>query len=124
MPSPEFTSTVVVQPLPEQTDPAQQIWAYAYTITVKNTGDIAAQLIGREWLIVDHDGDEQHVRGLGVVGKQPLLQPGEAFSYTSWARIGTPQGTMKGRFFCITEEANWFESEVAEFMLADMGMLH
>ena len=109
------------QPLPEQTDPDKHRWAYTYTITITNTGDVPAQLIAREWEISDHQGGVQHVRGLGVVGHQPMLKPGDKFEYTSWAQIGTPQGSMHGRFFGITEDAHWFESPVAEFMLADVA---
>ena len=124
MARPEFTSTVTVQPLPEQTDPAQQRWAFAYTVTITNTGDVAAQLVGRRWLITDERGQQQQVRGLGVVGKQPLLQPGEAFEYSSWTLLPTAQGTMQGMFYCITDGAVWFESPVPEFLLADTATLH
>jgi ApaG protein len=124
MAKPRFTSTVVVRPLPEQTEPSQQLYGFAYTVTIRNTGDVAAQLIARQWAITDHRGVVQQVRGLGVVGHQPLLKPGEQFEYTSWAQIGTPQGSMQGTLFCITEDANWFESPVAEFALADTAALH
>lgn len=124
MANPRFTSTVVVRPLPEQTDPAQQLYGYAYTITIRNSGDVPAQLIARHWLITDHHGTVQEVRGLGVVGHQPLLKPGEQFEYTSWAQIATPQGSMQGRFFGVTEDAQWFESPVDEFALADTATLH
>lgn len=124
MARPEFSSTVVVRPLAEHTDPTKQRWAYAYTVTIVNTGDIPAQLVAREWLITDLDGHVQRVRGLGVVGHQPLLQPGERFDYTSWAQIDTPQGSMTGKFIGITENADWFESPVHEFMLADTASLH
>ena len=124
MSRPEFTCTVTVRPLPEQTDPEQDSYGYAYTVTIRNTGDIAAQLIARHWLIVDSMGREQEVRGLAVVGHQPLLKPGEQFEYTSWAQIETPQGTMKGTYFCITEDAHWFETPVPEFTLADAAALH
>ena len=124
MSRPEFTCTVAVRPLPEQTDPEQDRYGYAYTITIRNTGDIAAQLIARHWRIVDALGREQEVRGLAVVGHQPLLKPGEQFEYTSWAQIETPQGTMKGTYFCITEDAHWFETPVPEFTLADAAALH
>ena len=124
MSRPEFTCTVVVRPLPEQTDPEQDSYGYAYTVTIRNTGDIAAQLIARHWRIIDSLGREQEVRGLAVVGHQPLLKPGEQFEYTSWAQIETPQGTMKGTYFCITEDAHWFESPVPEFALADAAALH
>ena len=83
-----------------------------------------AQLIARHWVITDHRGQVQEVRGLGVVGHQPLLQPGEQFEYTSWAQIGTPQGSMQGHLIAITEDAHWFEAPVAEFALADTTALH
>jgi ApaG protein len=124
MSRPEFTCTVAVRPLPEQTDPEQDRYGYAYTVTIRNTGDVAAQLIARHWRIVDSQGREQEVRGLAVVGHQPLLKPGEQFEYTSWAQIETPQGTMKGTYFCITEDAHWFETAVPEFALADAAALH
>jgi ApaG protein len=124
MSRPEFTCTVAVRPLPEQTEPEQDRYGYAYTVTIRNTGDIAAQLIARHWRIVDSQGREQEVRGLAVVGHQPLLKPGEQFEYTSWALIETPQGTMKGTFFCITEDAHWFDTPVPEFTLADAAALH
>ena len=115
---------VVVRPLPEQTDSAREQYAYAYTITITNSGDTPAQLVARQWHIVDHRGTEQEVRGLGVVGHQPLLKPGESFEYTSWAQIATPQGSMSGCYFCITEDAHWFEAPVQEFALADTSALH
>jgi ApaG protein len=124
MARPEFTCTVVVRPLPEETDPARDRYGYAYTVTIRNTGDVAAQLVGRHWRITDHRGHEQEVRGLAVVGHQPLLKPGEQFEYTSWAQIETPQGSMQGTYFCITEDARWFETPVPEFALADAAALH
>ncbi len=124
MPHPRFTASVTVRPLPEQTDAAQQLYGYAYTITIRNSGDVAAQVIARHWLIHDHRGGVQEVRGLGVVGHQPLLKPGEQFEYTSWAQIATPQGSMQGTLFGVTENADWFESPVAEFALADTAALH
>lgn len=124
MSRPEFTSAVVVRPLPEHTVPDEHRWAFTYTITIRNTGDVPAQLIARQWFITDHQGRVQQVRGLGVVGQQPLLAPGEAFEYTSWAQIGTAQGSMRGSLFGVTEAAEWFESLVAEFMLADSAKLH
>ncbi len=124
MSRPEITSTVAVQALPEQTDPAHQRWAFAYTVSIRNTGTVAAQLVARQWLITDHRGQQQRVRGLGVVGKQPLLQPGDQFEYSSWTLLATAQGTMQGSFYCITDAAEWFEAPVPEFLLADTSMLH
>jgi ApaG protein len=124
MAQPRFTSTAAVRPLPEQTDAAQQLYGFAYTVTIVNSGDVAAQLIARHWVITDGHGSVQQVRGLGVVGHQPLLKPGEQFEYTSWAQIATPQGSMQGTLIGITEDARWFESPVAEFALADTATLH
>ena len=102
MAQPRFSSTVAVRPLPEQTDAAQQLYGFAYTVTIRNTGDVPAQLVARHWQITDHRGGVQEVRGLGVVGHQPLLKPGEQFEYTSWAQITTPQGSMHGTLIAIT----------------------
>src|SRR5689334_16661683 len=105
MAKPEFTCTAVVRPLPEETDVESGQHAFAYTITIRNTGDVTAQLIARHWIITDSKGQVQEVRGLAVVGHQPLLKPGESFEYTSWTRLATPQGTMRGTYFCMTEDA-------------------
>ena len=124
MSKPALSCKVVVRPLPEQTDAARDQYAYAYTITITNSGDTAAQLIARQWWIADHGGQVQEVRGLGLVGHQPLLNPGESFEYSSWAQIATPMGTMRGSYICITHDAHWFEAEVPEFLLADPAALH
>ena len=124
MSRPELSCKVVVRPLPEQTDVAQDQYAFAYTITITNTGDTAAQLVARQWWITDHRGQVQEVRGLGLVGHQPLLNPNESFEYSSWAQIATPMGTMRGTYICITHDAHWFEADVPEFLLADPAALH
>jgi len=122
MSTPEFRCSVSLQHLPEQSQEGQH--AYAYTVTITNTGDIAAQLVARHWVVSDANGHTEEVRGLAVVGKQPLLKPGESFEYTSWTRIATPQGTMRGTYFCMTEDAHPFEATVPEFMLAQPQQLH
>ncbi len=124
MARPEFTNTVVVRPLPEQSDPAKGQHAFAYTVTIRNTGDVTAQLIARHWIITDGEGRSEEVRGLAVVGHQPLLKPGESFEYSSWTRIATPHGSMHGTFFCMTEDARPFDSPVPEFALAVASTLH
>lgn len=124
MPKPEFTSTVAVRHLPEQSDPKTGRYAFAYTVTIRNSGDVTAQLIARHWVITDSHGQVQEVRGLAVVGHQPLLKPGESFEYTSWTRLDTPQGTMRGTFLCMTEEAQPFDAPVPEFALALASSLH
>ncbi len=124
MAQPQFTCSVSVRPLPEQSDPQQGVHAYAYTITIVNSGDITAQLIARHWVITDAQGHVEEVRGLAVVGQQPLLKPGERFEYTSWTRINTPQGSMRGTFFCMTEDARPFDAPVPEFGLSLPSALH
>ena len=124
MAHPEFTCSVVVRHLVEQSDPQAQQYAFAYTVTIRNTGDMTAQLIARHWVITDAHGHTEEVRGLAVVGQQPLLKPGEQFDYTSWTRIASPQGSMRGTFFCITEDARPFDANVPEFGLTLASSLH
>ncbi len=122
MSRPEFTIGVKVQHLPDRSDAENH--AYAYTVTIRNTGNVKSQLIARHWIIADAAGHVEEVRGLAVVGHQPLLAPGEQFEYTSWARIATPHGSMKGTFLCVTEDARTFEAPIPEFALARSDALH
>jgi ApaG protein len=124
MSRPEFTSTIAVRPMPEQSDTATGQHAFAYTVTIRNSGDITAQLVARHWVITDANGHTEEVRGLAVIGHQPILKPGESFEYTSWTRLATAQGTMRGTFFCMTEDAHAFEAPVHEFGLALASSLH
>lgn len=124
MPRPEFTSSVRVQYLAEQSQPPEGPFAFAYTVTITNSGDVTAQLVARQWIITNADGRVEEVRGLAVVGHQPLLKPGESFEYTSWTRLDTPHGQMHGTFFCMTEDARPFEAPVPEFQLVYPGALH
>jgi ApaG protein len=124
MSRPELTCTVTVAHLPEQTDLKSHTYAWAYTVCIENSGDVAAQLIARHWIITDGHGHVEEVRGLAVVGHQPLLQPGDKFEYSSWTRLNTPRGTMRGRYFCMTDDAHAFESPIPEFSLALPSALH
>jgi ApaG protein len=124
MSNPQFTCTVAVRHLPEQSDAEAGHHAFAYTVGIENTGDVTAQLIARHWVITDSKGRVEEVRGLAVVGHQPVLKPGESFEYTSWTRILTPQGTMRGTFFCMTEDAHPFEAKIGEFGLTLASSLH
>ena len=124
MPKVELTSTVTVRHLPEQSDPTTGAHAFAYTVTIRNSGEVSAQLIARHWVVTDTAGHSEEVRGLAVVGHQPLLKPGETFEYTSWTRLATPQGTMRGTFFCMTEDAHAFDLPVPEFGLTLASSLH
>lgn len=124
MARPEFTVRVAARYLPEQSAPDQQAYAFAYSVTIVNTGDVTAQLIGREWHISDASGKTQEVRGLGVIGQQPLLRPGEQFEYESWARIAAPRGHMQGRYHCVTDQAEPFEATIPPFELSQQAALH
>ncbi len=119
-----FDCTVSVQYLPEQSRPPEGPYAFAYTVKIRNSGDVAAQLLARHWVVTDADGAVDNVRGLAVVGHQPLLKPGEEFEYTSWTRIATAHGRMEGTFFCMTEDAWPFDAAVAPFELIFPGLLH
>ena len=103
--------------LPDQSAPEQGLYAFAYTVTVVNTGEVAAQLISRTWNINDADGRTEKVRGLGVIGQQPLLQPGETFEYTSGTRLHTPTGTMHGSYFFVAEDGERFDADIPMFVL-------
>ena len=119
-----FTCSAITRYLPEQSSATEGLYAFTYTLTIRNTGHRSAQLIARHWIIQDGTEHIEEVRGLGVVGQQPLLKPGEQFEYTSWTRIATPRGTMRGTFFYITEDAHWFEAQVPTFELSLNQALH
>jgi len=110
--------------IPDQSDPENDRYVFAYTITIKNVGSVPAQLISRHWIITDANNEVQEVRGIGVVGKQPLLQPGESFQYTSGSALTTPIGTMKGTYQMVAEDGTHFEAVIPEFVLATPRALH
>jgi ApaG protein len=116
--------SAAMQYLAEQSDEAAARYVFAYTITLRNTGSVAAQLISRHWVITDAQGLVQEVRGLGVVGAQPLLQPGERFEYTSGASIATAVGTMKGSYQMVAADGTRFEAPIPEFTLSVPRVLH
>ncbi|MDB5856327.1 MAG: apaG [Ramlibacter sp.] len=117
----KYALSVEVQPqyLPEQSAPAQGLYSFAYTITISNTGEVPAQLVSRHWIITNELGEIEEIKGLGVIGQQPLLKPGESFEYTSGCRLRTPSGTMQGSYFCVAEDGERFEVEIALFVLDD-----
>ena len=108
---------VLPQYVAEQSDPLQKIFAFAYTVTVTNTGSVPAQLISRHWQIQDESGRSEEVKGLGVVGQQPLLRPGESFQYTSGCRLHAPSGTMRGSYFFVAEDGQRFDAPIDTFVL-------
>jgi ApaG protein len=113
----KVSNLTIIQYLPEQSDPAGDLYTFAYSITITNTGTIAAQVISRSWSVNDANGLHEKIKGLGVVGYQPLLQPGEKFQYTSGTRLRTPTGTMHGSYFCVAEDGEKFDVDIPMFVL-------
>jgi ApaG protein len=110
--------------LADQSDPSSDRYVFSYTITISNTGTVASQLISRHWIITDADNVVQEVKGLGVVGEQPLLRPGESFEYTSGTAMATPVGTMRGSYQMVAEDGNKFDAEIPLFTLSMPRVLH
>lgn len=109
---------------PEQSSPTDGRYVFAYTITIENQGSEPARLLDRHWIITDADGQVQEVRGKGVVGEQPHLEPGQRFEYTSGTVIGTPVGSMHGTYGMIAEDGTRFEAEIPAFSLASIKTIH
>jgi ApaG protein len=120
----EFSVSVETAYVPDQSDDAQSRYVFSYTITIRNVGSVAAQLISRHWVITDASSQVQEVRGLGVVGAQPLLQPDESFQYTSGCVLTTPVGTMQGSYQIVAEDGTQFETPIPLFTLAIPRTLH
>ncbi|MFT3961576.1 Co2+/Mg2+ efflux protein ApaG [Propionivibrio sp.] len=116
--------SAVPQYISEQSDPGRERYVFAYTITLENVGTVAAQLISRHWLITDGNSNVQEVRGLGVVGEQPLLKPGEKYEYTSGCQLDTPVGIMRGTYQMMAEDGTAFEAEIPAFTLTIPRVLH
>ena len=120
----EISVTAAVKYLPEQSDDRAGRFVFAYTITIHNTGNVSAQLISRHWIITDARGQVQEVKGLGVVGAQPLLRPGERHEYTSGTAIATAVGTMRGSYQMVAEDGARFDATIPEFTLSVPRVLH
>ena len=116
--------SVVTRFLAEQSQPEQQRFAFAYTVTVRNNGQIPARLLSRHWVITDGDGKVEEVRGAGVIGQQPLIAAGESHTYSSGTVMATTVGYMQGSYQMQAEDGNQFEAVIAPFRLAVPGALH
>ena len=112
---------VLPQYVADQSDPLQDVYSFTYTVTLTNTGKSPVQLISRHWIIQDEKGHIDEVKGLGVVGQQPLLRPGEAFQYTSGCRLRAASGTMHGSYFFVSEDDQRFDAPIAKFVLDASG---
>ena len=119
-----FSVSVKTAYLPEQSNEEENRFAFSYTVTITNIGTIAAQLISRHWIITDADGNTNEVRGLGVVGAQPILQPNEVYEYTSGTIINTRAGSMHGSYQIVAIDGTQFEAVIEPFTLAAPRILH
>lgn len=120
----EITVVPKAQYVAEQSDPDRNQFVFAYTIRITNTGNVAAQLVSRHWVIVDADQRVQEVKGVGVVGQQPVIKPGETFEYTSGASLATAVGTMKGTYQMLAEDGRPFDAPIPQFTLSVPRTLH
>ena len=115
---------VLTNYIPEQSSPAEDRFVFAYTITIRNSGSLAAKLLTRHWIISDANGKVQEVHGEGVVGEQPYLKPGESFEYTSGTMIETPVGSMQGTYQMVTDKGDMFNAIIPVFTLSQPNALH
>jgi ApaG protein len=105
--------------VPERSNPVAHRWFFTYTVRIANEGDTTVQLLRRHWIITNGDGQVEHVRGDGVVGEQPRLEPGQEFDYTSACPLSTPFGTMHGTYRMATDAGDEFDAEIAPFALSE-----
>ena len=120
----KITIEVETNYLDDQSEPREQRYVFAYTITIRNEGQVSARLLTRHWIITDANGNVKETRGDGVVGEQPYLKPGQGFRYSSGAVIETPVGTMQGSYQMIADDGQHFDAPIAPFRLAMPGVLH
>ncbi|MCQ4272199.1 Co2+/Mg2+ efflux protein ApaG [Pseudomonas kuykendallii] len=126
MPDPRYhiDVTVISRFLPEQSQPEQERFAFAYTVTLSNAGELPAKLLSRHWVITDGNGNVQEVRGSGVIGQQPRLEPGQSHTYSSGTLMTTRVGNMHGSYQMLADDGTRFEAPIAPFRLAVPGALH
>ena len=120
--------SVTIDPTPfylaDQSDPAHDVYTFAYHISIKNVGEVPVQLLSRHWIITDGHGKVQEVRGAGVIGEQPQIEPGESFEYTSGSQFKTAVGTMHGSYQFVADDGVKFDAPIPKFTLAAKRVLH
>ena len=109
---------------PDRSEPAQEHWFFLYTVTITNQGTETVQLLRRHWIITNGEGHVEEVKGPGVVGDQPVLQPGESYTYTSGCPLTTPFGFMQGTYQMVTANGDEFDAEIAPFELSEPYSVH
>ncbi|KUM01920.1 Co2+/Mg2+ efflux protein ApaG [Chromobacterium subtsugae] len=121
-----YLMEVMAEPhyIDEQSNVANDIYVFGYRIRIVNTGSEPAQLVSRHWIITDANQQVQEVRGMGVVGEQPHLDPGQAFEYSSATHLKTPYGSMKGSYQLVADDGQRFEAEIPEMTLVAPRVLH
>lgn len=124
MTTPEIDVSVKTTYLPDKSRPAENRFVYTYTITIANHGDRAAKLLSRHWLISDANEETQEMRGEGVVGQQPRLEPGEDYTYTSGVVLATETGTMEGSYQMRTDDGEEFDAPIPLFALVPPHSIH
>ena len=120
----QFQISVNTQYIEEQSEPDNERFVFAYTITIENTGDLGAKLDSRHWVITDANGEVTEVQGQGVINEQPYIEPGKSYQYSSGAVIATPIGTMEGDYKMIGQNGAEFKAPIPVFSLATPGILH
>ena len=123
-PKHDIQVTVKSYYIKEQSDPDNDLYVFAYTVNIHNAGSVAAKLISRHWIITDADGNEQEVKGDGVIGEQPYLSPGDSFEYSSGTHMDTPVGSMYGSYQMQADDGINFDAEIPPFTLALPTALH
>jgi ApaG protein len=115
---------VSTQYVPERSDPSARRWLFAYRVRIANEGSQTVQLLSRHWVITDANGHVEEVKGPGVVGQQPILEPGDRFEYTSACPLSTSFGIMNGTYQMITTDGEQFDAEIAPFSLGEPDTVH
>jgi ApaG protein len=124
MSKPAIEVTVQSRFLEDQSEPERDHYVFSYTVRVRNAGSVAARLLERHWIVTDGNGDVEEVRGEGVVGQQPRIEPGERFEYTSGAVLKTDVGSMRGSYRMQADDGTGFDAEIPAFTLSVPRVLH
>ncbi|AOE48925.1 Co2+/Mg2+ efflux protein ApaG [Kangiella sediminilitoris] len=120
----QFQISVKTEYIEEQSEPENERYVFAYTVTIENTGELGAKLDSRHWVITDANGEVTEVQGQGVIGEQPFIEPGKSYQYSSGAVIATPIGTMEGDYSMIGQNGAEFKAPIPVFSLTTPGVLH